>query len=171
MDMNGKIPDDQRTDRIQGVHKLPLFAAAAVVALTLFVVVGAQLSDEGKVTRVIGEPVEERALLFRDGSKGIVLVHDAKTKVLLASFGRGEGAFLRQSLRALTHNRRIRKQNLSAPYELQKAANGQLTLMDPENGKSIGLNAFGKVATGSFAPLLTATALQTSDKSKLDKGA
>ncbi|EFL89086.1 photosynthetic complex assembly protein PuhC [Ahrensia sp. R2A130] len=159
MEMNEKIPEDQRTDKIEGVHKLPLFAAAGVVILTLFVVIGAQLSDGGKVSRVVGEPVEERALLFRDGSQGIVLVHDANSKALLASFGRGEGAFVRQSMRALIHNRRIRKQDLSAPYALQKAENGQLTLMDPENGKSIGLNAFGKVATGSFAPLLTATAM------------
>lgn len=171
MNVNEKIREDQRTDRIEGIHKLPLFAAAGVVVLTLFVVISAQLSDGGKVGRVVGEPVEERALLFRDGSQGIVLVHDAKTKALLASFGRGEGAFVRQSLRALIHNRRIRKQDLSAAYALQRAENGQLTLMDPENGKSIGLNAFGKVATSSFAPLLAATALQTSDKSKSDKGA
>ncbi|MEM1317846.1 MAG: photosynthetic complex assembly protein PuhC [Pseudomonadota bacterium] len=164
MDMDETIPDDQRTDKVEGLHKLPVFAAGAVVALTLFVVAGAMTTETGKVTRIVHEPVEQRSLYFRDGRNGVVLVHDAQSKAVVATFARGEGAFVRQSLRALLHNRRIRKQDMSAPYHLQKAANGHLTLMDPENGKSIGLNAFGKVATGSFAPLLTAKAISTSDK-------
>lgn len=164
-----KRSDSVRHDKIEGIHKLPLFGALAVAALTLFVVAGAQFSDAGKVTRTIGTPVQERALIFRDGKNGNVVVRDATTKIVLAKYGRGQGAFVRQSMRALSHNRLQRDNEKGQPYRLVRTAGGKLSIVDPVTGKFIKLNAFGKVAMTDFLALLNhrtnnATAIVTSEK-------
>ncbi len=164
-----KIPDAVRKDKIEGIHKLPLYGALGVAVLTLFVVAGSQLSGVGKVTRSIGTPVQERALLFRDGAKGQVVVRDAKSKQILATYGRGEGAFIRQSMRAMSHNRIQQKLEKGQPYKLVKTESGKLSIVDPVTGKFIKLNAFGKVAMTGFLGLLgqqanTANATTISEK-------
>jgi len=163
--------DSVRTDKIEGIHKLPLFGALGVAALTLFVVGGAQLSDAGKVTRTIGTPVNERALLFRDGRNGSVIVRDAEDKEIVARFGKGQGAFIRQSIRALSHGRQQRKMEKGQAYKLVQTETGKLSIIDPVTGKFIKLNAFGKVAMTGFLSLLEAKADSANANTISEKGA
>ncbi|MEM8749459.1 MAG: photosynthetic complex assembly protein PuhC [Pseudomonadota bacterium] len=165
------IPDSQRTDKIEGIHKLPLFGALAVVVLTVVVVIGAMQTDTGRVTRTIGEPIAERELLFRDGPKGTVIVRDAETKAVIATYGRGEGAFIRQSMRALSYNRTHYATERGQPYRLVKTAAGKLSIVDPVTGKFIKLNAFGAVAMEGFSALLQRAPDSANLTSTSEKGA
>lgn len=154
-------------------HRLPLMAALAVVVLALVVTLGTQFTGEGKVTRTIGEVDRERLLQFRDGEAGTVIVSDANTRKIIVRFGRGEGAFVRQSMRALSHNRAQMGVEKGQPYRLVETAKGKLSIVDPVTGKFIKLNAFGRVAMEGFSHLLkTDDADRSADAaSTLEKGA
>jgi putative photosynthetic complex assembly protein len=171
MNIDEKIPDKDRQDKIEGIHKVPLFGALGVAALALFVVAGAQFSGAEKVTRSIGVPEQERTLLFRDGASGKVIVRDAVTKKILATYGRGEGAFIRQSMRAMSHTRIQQKQEMGQPYRLVKTKSGKLSIVDPVTGKFIKLNAFGKVAMDGFLALLGDSAESANATTISEKGA
>ena len=152
-------------------HRLPLMAALAVVVFALVVTLGAQFSGQGKVSRTIGQVDQERLLQFRDGDAGTVIVSDAVTNKIIARFGRGEGAFIRQSMRALSHNRSQLAAEKGQPYRLVRTAQGKLSIVDPVTGKFIKLNAFGRVAMEGFSHLLntgnvdrSANATSTSEK-------
>lgn len=154
MNNEHKIADADRTDKITGIHKLPLIGAGLVVALTIFVVGTAQYNKSTKVDAPITKTLAERDLIFRDGTAGNIVVRDAKTKELLGKFGRGEGAFIRISMRAMTHARRQNRVAQGQPYTLVKGEGNRLTIVDPVTGTSIKLNAFGAVAMDSFAKFL-----------------
>lgn len=153
---NTPIPDHMRRDRITGIHRLPLLAAAALPLLTIGVVAYAQYTktSELKVAAKSSQIAISRDLIFHDRSGGVVEVRDAKSGVVLRTFGRGEGAFLRQSMRALVTTRRRHGVDERAPYRVQRDVKGMMILLDPLTETSISLNAFGKVAKENYGPLL-----------------
>ncbi|MEL6735799.1 MAG: photosynthetic complex assembly protein PuhC [Pseudomonadota bacterium] len=147
------IPEDQRTDRITGIHRWPLIAAACLPLLTLGVVAYSQATkSEVAVQQVVIEA--SRDLAFKDHPGGIVEVIDAATGTTLRTFKPGKGAFLRQSMRALVTTRRRKGVDRFAPYRVQRSTKGMLSIYDPLTDTSISLNAFGKVANEDYAPLL-----------------
>jgi putative photosynthetic complex assembly protein len=140
-------------NEIQGIHKLPLFGALAVVLLTLALVVGAVLTkdDAGKTSETVQM---ERDLYILDEAGGIVSVYDARTKQKLNSFSQGEGAFLRISMRSLMRMRVLKEIDPNLPFKLVLAENGNLRITDPASGENIRVNAFGANAIQSFAQFL-----------------
>ena len=164
---NAQQPSERRNS-----HRLPLLAALAVVVLSLVVTVSTHFTGHGKVTRTIGVAAQERMIYFRDGRDGTVIVSDAQSRKVIARFGRGEGAFVRQSMRALSHNRLQQGVEKGQYYQLVQTAKGKLSIVDPVTGRFIKLNAFGKVAMDGFSQLLLdeggtdqrANAIKTSEK-------
>ena len=139
---------------ITGIHRAPLIGAAAVVLFTLVVVLASALTEGGRVKKEIGQPVAERELIFRDAKAGAIIVRDARSNETLATYGKGEGAFIRISMRALTHARRVRSVPLGMPYRLVQNTKNHLSIVDPQTGEFIKLTAFGSVAKESFARFL-----------------
>lgn len=144
----------QRKDEITGIHRLPLFGALAVVVFAIIAVSGAVLTGSGKVQRTIGDPVVDRTITFRNDADGFVSVLDADTRETIASFGIGEGAFVRMSVRSMTLKRKSKGVRYDLPYRLVRTAEGKLSMIDPATGHFIKLNAFGSVAMSSFLKFL-----------------
>jgi len=145
----------ERTDQITGYHKWPLYGALGVVVFTFLIVLAAVLMKKEPVNIEKAETVIQRDLFFRDGTQGKVVVYDAETKKRLGSFGKGEGAFVRISMRAMAHKRKQNEIDLRLPYRLIKLSDGNMKIVDPQNDHAIRLNAFGTVAIESFAQFLT----------------
>jgi putative photosynthetic complex assembly protein len=100
---------------------------------------------------------ETRVLNFEDAPQGTVNVRDVKTGEIIASFGRGEGSFVRATLRALVNNRRHQGIPLEGNFRLERHAGPQLFLIDEATGKTISLNAFGPSNTAAFAAFMSNT--------------
>ncbi|MDJ0614925.1 MAG: photosynthetic complex assembly protein PuhC [Rhizobiaceae bacterium] len=144
---------NQPTSEIRGIHRLPLYGALAVVILALLLVIGSVISD-GPVAKNLGESIEERSLYILDEQNGELAVYDARTKQSLGRFLRGEGAFVRISMRSLVRMRRLKEIDLNLPFKLVKSENGDLRITDPASGEDIRVNAFGPIAIESFAKFL-----------------
>ncbi len=144
-----------RTDQITGYHKWPLYGALGVVVFTFLIVLAAVLMKKEPVNIAQAETVIQRDLFFRDGTQGKVIVYDAETKKRIGSFAKGEGAFVRISMRAMAHQRKQNEIDLRLPYRLVKLSDGNMKIVDPQNDHAIRLNAFGAVAVDSFAQFLT----------------
>lgn len=134
----------------------PFTAIIAVLALTVVLIGGARLSG---VTPAVSLPAEQpdvtRHLKFEDAAEGTVLVRDAKTGDLIQSFGTGEGAFMRATLRALVNDRRKQGTTEQGDFRLERHASGQHYLIDEATGRSISLNAFGPDNTAVFAAFMS----------------
>jgi putative photosynthetic complex assembly protein len=96
-----------------------------------------------------------RVLTFEDAQPGTVIVRDKTTNETVATFGRGEGSFVRATLRALVHDRQRKGASLEEDFRLERHSNGQLFLIDEATGKAISLNAFGPDNTAAFAAFLS----------------
>ena len=147
-------PTENPPSEITGIHRLPVLGALGVVVLTLVLVVSSALTEGGRVRKDMGIASAERDLLFRDGKAGAIIVRDAKSREKLAEFGKGEGAFIRISMRAMTHARRTHSVPLDMPYRLVRNTQNHLSIFDPQTGEFIKLVAFGQVAKDSFSRFL-----------------
>ena len=147
--------ENNRTDQITGYHKWPLYGALGVVVFSVLIILGSVLTGQPPVGLKQSETVTQRDLFFRDGTEGKVHVYDAETKKRLGSFAKGEGAFVRISMRAMAHQRKQNEIDLRLPYRLIKLSDGNMKIVDPQSDHAIRLNAFGAVAVDSFAKFLT----------------
>jgi putative photosynthetic complex assembly protein len=105
------------------------------------------------------KPVEKaeiiRILTFDDAPSGQVIVRDKLSQKIIAKFGRGEGSFVRATLRALVHDRQHKGASMTEAFRLERHSNGQLFLIDEATAKAISLNAFGPDNTAAFAAFLS----------------
>lgn len=141
-----------QNNEISGVHKWPLLGALGLVLLTLMLVIGSVLTKKEAASNT--QTLSERSLYFLDGHEGRVVVYDAKTKKKIASFSKGEGAFIRISMRSMMRQRTLKKIDHTLPFKLIKTGDGNLSITDPQSGDRIRINAFGRVAVESFAQFL-----------------
>jgi putative photosynthetic complex assembly protein len=100
-------------------------------------------------------PLEQRILRFEDAAQGNVVVRDAKTGDVIQTFGRGEGAFVRATVRALVHDRIKQGIQSSDDFRLETHNGAQLFLIDEASGRAISLNAFGPTNTAAFAAFMS----------------
>ncbi len=145
------------TGEIKGIHRLPLYGAAAVVVFAVVAVLGSHVTDMGKVERSLGVPIADRSISFRNEANGAVTVLDADTQEEITQFGVGEGTFVRMSVRSMSLNRKSKRVSYNLPYRLVRTEAGKLSIVDPETGHFIKLNAFGSIALSSFSKILPET--------------
>ncbi|MGY6710470.1 MAG: photosynthetic complex assembly protein PuhC [Rhizobiaceae bacterium] len=133
--------------------KRPAIACGTLVALAVAAAaLGAQME---RPSAHAGVPVAESlALRFHDAVDGSVRAEDGLTGAPIAKFGIGEGGFVRQAVRGLARDRRLRAIGAEPPFILSRLADGKLVLSDPETGRAIALDAFGRSNAASFAALL-----------------
>lgn len=140
----------------QMIHTKPFVAIMAGLVLTMVLIGGARLAGyEPPSSLPDMQPSATRLLQFEDASVGTVNVRDAQTQETIHSFGRGEGSFVRATLRALVNHRKNQGIPLEGDFRLERHAGGQLFLIDEATAKTISLNAFGPANTAVFAAFLS----------------
>lgn len=144
----------QHQSEITGIHKAPLYGALAVVVFALVLVIGAVWTKDETKDAATLKPVSERHLYFLDGNNGEVVVYDAVSREKIAAFEKGEGAFVRISMRSLMRQRKLKEIDFKQPFLLVQTEDGNLSITDPQSGDKIRVNAFGQNAIESFARFL-----------------
>jgi putative photosynthetic complex assembly protein len=138
------------------VPQKPFAAIVAGLALTVMVIGAARLSGFTPSSSLpVDQPDAARVLKFEDADAGTVVVRDAKSGDVIQSFGVGEGAFLRATLRALVNDRRKQGNKKQGDFRLERHAGGQHYLIDEATGRSISLNAFGPDNSAVFAAFMS----------------
>ena len=132
---------------------MPLYGALAVALLAMVLVV-ASVIVKGPVTTSPQDISQERFLYLLDENNGELAVYDARTKAPLGRFSKGEGAFVRISMRSLFRMRALKEIDPNKPFRLVAASNGDLRITDPQSGDGIRVNAFGPIAIESFSKFL-----------------
>jgi putative photosynthetic complex assembly protein len=134
----------------------PFAAIFLGLVLTVGMIGAARLSGYQAPSSLPQQVAEEtRILKFEDAPQGTVNVRDANTGEMIATFGRGEGSFVRATLRALVNDRRHRGISIAGDFRLERHAGPQLFLIDEVTSKTISLNAFGPSNTAAFAAFLS----------------
>ncbi|MFN9737438.1 MAG: photosynthetic complex assembly protein PuhC [Pseudomonadota bacterium] len=144
------LPDDHRHD----VPKVPLYAAGALVLITVLLVFGVRLTGVGELRTPRAPVVAERLLHFADKPEGGVQVHDARDGQLVARVAPGEEGFLRGALRGLARERKRERIGPETPFRLSSRADGRLLLEDPATARLIDLGAFGPGNVAVFTRML-----------------
>lgn len=141
---------------VQMIPTKPFAAIMIGLVLTMVVIGGARLAGyEPPSSLPEMQPAASRLLQFEDSSQGMVIVRDAQTQETIHSFSRGEGSFVRATLRALVNHRKHQGIPLEGDFRLERHAGGQLFLIDEATAKTISLNAFGPANTAVFAAFLS----------------
>jgi putative photosynthetic complex assembly protein len=134
----------------------PFLAIVAALAMMVVVIGGARMMGLRPASTVSSHPVEDSRLLrFEDAEQGVVHVRDATSGQLIKSFGIGEGAFMRATLRALVNDRRHKAITKQGDFRLERRVDGQHYLIDEATGRSISLNAFGPDNSAVFAAFMS----------------
>jgi putative photosynthetic complex assembly protein len=101
--------------------------------------------------------VESRLIRIDQGADGRITVSDVSTGKAITDAAPGAEGFLRGALRGLNRIRMAGETQPSAPYLLERMANGQILLTDTGSGVSLDLNAYGRSNAAVFAEFLEPT--------------
>ncbi|MEE4235194.1 MAG: photosynthetic complex assembly protein PuhC [Anderseniella sp.] len=127
----------------------------AAVAMSAFVLVGgAKLTGLKDNTDPAYEVTQVRDLRFLDGADGSVLIIDATTGDTVSTIAPGSNGFLRATMRGLVRQRQIKGIGSEPPFKLVHYVSGHVSMIDPETGASVALDAFGQTNAAVFARLL-----------------
>ena len=138
------------------ISQKPFAAIFIALALTVVAIGASRLSGyQPPASLPTLAPDEVRLLKFDDAPQGNVIVSDAKTGETIKTFGRGEGSFVRATLRALVHDRIRKGVSAEGNFRLERHAGPQFFLIDEASGKTISLNAFGPDNTTAFAAFMS----------------
>jgi putative photosynthetic complex assembly protein len=138
--------------------RVPLYAASALVLMTILLVGVARVSGVGQLHTPQTAVTAERTLLFADRADGAVLVTDGRTGDLLEVVAPGTNGFLRGTIRGLARDRKRSGIGPEIPFRLTSRADGRLLLEDPTTSRLIDLGAFGPVNAAVFTRMLAAPA-------------
>lgn len=134
-----------------------LAGAAALVALSLAMVIIARLTGYEPAKPQASSVVESRDLRFVDRSDGAVLVYGSELDRPVDVLRPGTNGFVRGVLRGLVRRRRADRIGAAPPFRLTRWADGRLSLDDPSTGRHVDLEVFGPTNAGAFAQILIAS--------------
>ncbi|MBI1265635.1 MAG: hypothetical protein GC187_12990 [Alphaproteobacteria bacterium] len=141
-------------NRQEVIHRRAVQGMGAIVVLTVILAAVASFTGSGARYAPEGVPVAVTELLFEDGERGLVTVHDAATGARLIAYGENEGVFVRAIMRTVARQRRMRGLGREIPVRLTRFDGGQLWLIDPASGVDLYLNAFGPDNLAAFAEIM-----------------
>ena len=136
-----------------------LIAVAAVLSLSIAFAGAARWTGFG--SQSFGTPVSSAKpslsedLRFADNANGSVSVRDGQTNALVATLAPGTQGFVRDVMRGLARDRRMRGIGPATPFRLTQWTTGQVYLEDPATGRRIDLQAFGPTNRAAFLRLLS----------------
>jgi putative photosynthetic complex assembly protein len=136
-----------------GMPKEVLFAAAALIALTVIGATTARLTGVGKTPELSGRAVQSLSLRFDDQANGSVLVRRAGDQAVIYTIAPETNGFMRATLRGLAQERRRSGIDDTTPFLLTRWSDGRMSLDDVTTGRDVALDAFGETNSGAFARL------------------
>lgn len=138
--------------------RVPLIAAGVLVTFMLTITAVAQVTGIGKWRADIGPASETLTLAFADRDDGAVVVTDAESGAEVFVYSPDKHGFIRSTLRAVAHKRKLAGLDESAPFKIVRHIDGKLTLTDPLTGTRVVLNGFGAPNAAEFAQLFERSA-------------
>jgi putative photosynthetic complex assembly protein len=142
--------------RDRPIHPAPLLGAAALIVLTIVLVVGARSSGIGAAKVTLAPEAIARDLRFEDRPDGSVAVIDAHSGEQVDSLAPGQDNFIRGALRSLVRDGKQVSASAGRAFRLSVRTDGRFVLEDTQTGRLINLEAFGATNAGAFARLLHA---------------
>ena len=144
---------DVAIKRPAGLPKEVLFAAVALIVLTLVGASVARLTGLGRTPALEARPVTVLSLRFDDQSDGSVLVRRAGDGALIYTIAPETNGFMRATLRGLAQERRRSGIGDTTPFLLTRWSDGRMSLDDTTTGRNVALDAFGETNASAFAQL------------------
>lgn len=141
-------------NRQEVIHRRAVHGMGVIVVLTVILAAVAQFTGGGARYAPEGAPVAMAELLFEDGERGLVTVHNAATGAHLIEYRENEGVFVRAIMRTVARQRRMRGLGRETPVQLAYFSGGQLWLIDPASGVQMYLNAFGPDNLAAFNEIM-----------------
>jgi putative photosynthetic complex assembly protein len=134
----------------------PVMAVAGLMMVTVLLIGSMKLAGY-QPDKTLPSSVSDasRTIRAEDASEGRVIVSDAKTGEIIATYHRGEGSFFRAALRALVNTRKHMGLSVGGDFRLESHNGSQLFLIDDTSGKVLPLNAFGPANTAVFAAFMS----------------
>jgi putative photosynthetic complex assembly protein len=134
-----------------------LLGIGLLVGFTLLVVIGGKELDIGTVKNPEAAVAVVRELRFEDREDGALLVFEApeNTLVYLIEPGSNSG-FVRGVLRGFARERHRSGVGIEPPFLLSALVDGRMFLEDPETGRRVPLDGFGRTNAEAFARILVA---------------
>lgn len=136
--------------------KLPLIMGFSLVGFAFLVTLLGVTTGIGTDKTDFGRPAAIRDVVFSGSLATALSVIDAGSGEVIATFGEGEGGFVRGSMRALKRIRFVSGAgtDFNAPYRIIRWENGAVSLSDTSTGERMVLNAFGPDNAAAFAQLI-----------------
>ncbi len=130
-----------------------LIGAGVLIAATMVAALAGRVGDIGTVRLPPAALVETRDLVFVDRPEGGIAILDADDRSTVAVLAPNTDGFIRGVMRGVARERRSLGIGSEPPVRLAQREDGRLTLIDPQTGREIGLDAFGPTNTQAFARL------------------
>jgi putative photosynthetic complex assembly protein len=132
-----------------------LAACAVMVVFSIAIAAIARWTGYGRVETLPPglTQIDSRALLFEDSPDGAVIVRDAKSRAVVDTLNPGTFGFVRAAMRGLAQARKLHEIGQEPPFLLVRWSDQRVTLDDPNTGRRIDLNAFGRANAEAFERL------------------
>lgn len=134
--------------------RVPLLASAGLVVLSLIAVTWVQLTAPASEQVAARSPYSVTDLRFEQLGPERFAVFDSSGGAV-TSVEPGRDGLVRNALRSLERERKIRGLSTTMPYQLVTWDTGQLTLSDLGTDRHIPLDSFGPSHVGALADLLS----------------
>ena len=131
-----------------------LLSAIALLVFSAAAVIFGQTTGMGLVKQELGQPVAVRDVKITRSAGDAVVVVDAVTGEVIATYPENAGGFVRGSLRAFERMRHVAAVPTDAAYRIIKWDSGRVSLSDTATGERTYLDAFGRDNAAAFAALL-----------------
>jgi len=145
------------TSSAESIPKPILIGAAFVVGFALLATFGGKTFDIGVVKNPEAEVAVVRELRFEDRENGALLIYEGDTDVLVYAIEPGTNSgFVRGVLRGFARERHRSGVGVEPPFLLSALVDGRMFLEDPETGRKVPLDGFGRTNAEAFARILVA---------------
>lgn len=134
-----------------------LLGIGLLVGFTLLVVIGGKELDIGTVKNPEAAVAVVRELRFEDREDGALLVFETPENALVYLIEPGSNSgFVRGVLRGFARERHRSGVGIEPPFLLSALVDGRMFLEDPETGRRVPLDGFGRTNAEAFARILVA---------------
>jgi putative photosynthetic complex assembly protein len=139
------------------VPKPALLGIALLLGFTFLATIGGKEFDIGTVKNPEAAVAVVRELRFEDREDGALLVFESPENELVYMIEPGTNSgFVRGVLRGFARERHRSGVGIEPPFLLSALVDGRMFLEDPETGRKVPLDGFGRTNAEAFARILVA---------------
>lgn len=133
-----------------------IMAVAALIGFAFVSVAAARIADVPTTTIPLAPVAQTLKLQFVDREDGAVLAVREDDGAVQAIVEPETGGFVRGVLRSLVRRRmQLGLGSEDGAFELNRLADGHITIADPATGEIVDLGAFGPTNQAAFAAIMT----------------